>query len=109
MTNTELNELKGQLIDIFENYLTEKGIASPYEAFIKEKDYDAIGERLINTLTNWQLITVTDSAPETQTKPERSKCMEYRCQDRTCAILGCSCSDVPDNVCVGLQRLQKDD
>lgn len=66
MTTAELNELKGQLIDIFEDYLTEKGIASSYEAFIKDKDYDAIGEKLIDTLTNWQLINVTNSAPNLQ-------------------------------------------
>lgn len=56
MKESQLKELKGQLIDIFEDFLTEKGIAAPDEAFIKGEDYDKIGDKLIDTLTNWKLI-----------------------------------------------------
>ena len=56
MKESQLKELKGQLIDIFEDFLTEKGITAPDEAFIKDEDYDKIGDRLIDTLTNWKLI-----------------------------------------------------
>lgn len=56
MTKSQLKELKGQLIDVFEDFLTEKGVASPDNAFIKDEDYDKLGDRLIDTLANWNLI-----------------------------------------------------
>lgn len=56
MTEIQLNELKGQLIDTIEDFLTEKGIASPDEAFIKDEDYDRLGNNLIDTLIKWRLL-----------------------------------------------------
>lgn len=49
------DELAGQIIDIFEDFLTEKGIAQPDTAYIKDADYDSIARRLEGMFAEWNL------------------------------------------------------
>lgn len=56
MPKNDIKELKGQLIDIVEDYMTEKYVSDKDTVFIKGKDYDKLGEKFIETLKNWGLL-----------------------------------------------------
>ena len=73
------NELIGQLIDIFEDYLTEKGIASSEDAFINGKDYNDISKKLENTLKNWCLIDDSLNKNNISCMIYRNQPQEYSC------------------------------
>ena len=66
---TQLAELKGQLIDIFEEFLDSKGVIIPNperdededlapeeSANIYGSDYDELSDRLMETIENWGLL-----------------------------------------------------
>lgn len=56
ITDDNLTELKGQLVDIVEDYLTEKCVPDKDAVFIKGDDYDRLADRFAETLKNWNLI-----------------------------------------------------
>ena len=67
MTNSDKPEFLGQIIDIFEDFLDEKGIkidnpdrdkdsiedASCSDTNIYGCDYDYLSDRIASTMTNW--------------------------------------------------------
>ena len=48
-------EFIGQIIDIFEDYLTQKGIAKPDKGFITGKDYEDLSKDLEGLMTHWEV------------------------------------------------------
>lgn len=56
MPENDIKELKGQLIDIVEDYMTKRCVPDKDAVFIKDGDYDKLGEKFIETLKNWGLL-----------------------------------------------------
>ncbi len=56
MNDSDITELRGQLIDIVEDYLTSINKSSGDNVFIRGRDYDELGDKFIDTLKNWGLL-----------------------------------------------------
>lgn len=56
ISDDDLKELRGQLVDIVEDYMTEKCVPDKDAVFIKGDDYDKLADKFIGTLKNWSLI-----------------------------------------------------
>ncbi len=56
ISDDDLKELRGQFVDIVENYLTEKCVPDKDTVFIKGDDYDKLADKFIETLKNWHLL-----------------------------------------------------
>ena len=56
MTEQDKEELTGQIIDIFEDFLTEKILIPKAAIFIKGDDYDDIAHDIRCTLENWGVL-----------------------------------------------------
>lgn len=56
INDDDMKELRGQLIDIVEEYLEEKCVSDKYAVFIKDGDYDKLAGKFTETLKNWKLI-----------------------------------------------------
>lgn len=52
----DITELRGQLVDIVEDYLTENCVPDKDAVFIKGDDYDKLADKFTETLKNWGLI-----------------------------------------------------
>ncbi len=46
-------EFVGQIIDLFEDYLTKKGIARQDKGFIVGKDYDELSKDITGLMEHW--------------------------------------------------------
>lgn len=55
-TEDNIEELKGQLVDIVEDYLTKTYASDKDAVFIKGDDYDKLADKFGETLKNWGLI-----------------------------------------------------
>ena len=55
MGKIDKEEMLGSIIDIFEDWLAEKGITEN-ECFIAGNDYDYLSEKIEQTLVNYGLI-----------------------------------------------------
>lgn len=76
MANNKIQEQKeefiGQIIDIFEDFLDEKGCDieneernaddEPISAIIYRSDYDALSDRLTSMMTNWGILKKEEAA-----------------------------------------------
>lgn len=78
-TNKQDPEFIGQLVDIFEDYLTEKSDDID-EVHIKGKDYDRIAERLEERISAWTSIVYLVVANDYRNAPEY-----YICRDTEAA------------------------
>lgn len=59
MKNIDVEELVGQFIDIFEDFLDKKSgeiKSTKTDVFIKGKDYDDLASSIKDTLVSWDLI-----------------------------------------------------
>ena len=56
INDDDLKELRGQFVDIVEDYLTEKYVPDKDAVFIKGDDYDKLANKFIETLKNWHLL-----------------------------------------------------
>lgn len=56
LRDNDIKELRGQLIDIVEEYLEETCVPDKDAVFIKGDDYDKLAARFTETLKNWKLI-----------------------------------------------------
>lgn len=78
-TNKQDPEFIGQLVDIFEDYLTEKSDDID-EVHIKGKDYDRIAERLEERISAWTSIVYLVVVDDYRNAPEY-----YICRDAEAA------------------------
>lgn len=57
-------EFIGQIIDLFEDFLTQKGIAKPDKGYIVGKDYDQLSGELNGLMKHWQVFKEDDMEPD---------------------------------------------